>query len=170
MLDLLKTRRSCRSYQDKAVPKELLDQVVEAGRYAPSARNGQSTIMVVNQDKETVQALGRMNAAVMNAPKDTFYGAPAVISVLAPADNQHAMVDGACVMENMMLAAHALGLGTCWINRATQVFDSQEGKEMLTKWGIEGDYTGVAHCIIGYPATEAPAPTPRKENRVFFVD
>lgn len=170
LLTLLKTRRSCRSYQDKAIPKELLTQVVEAGLYAPSARNGQKAIMVVTQNKETVATVSRLNAAVMGVDKDTFYGAPAVIHVLVPRDHENGLVDGACVMENLMVTAHSVGLATCWVNRATQVFDSEEGKALLAKWGVAGDYVGVAHCIIGYPATDLPAAAPRAEGRVFFAD
>lgn len=170
MLELMKTRRSCRAYADKPVPKELLDQVIEAGLYAPSGKNTQNPIFIVNQDKEIIQTLSRMNAAVMGVDKDTFYGAPAVITVLGQRDNVNTLADGSCAMENLMLAAHALGLATCWINRAAQVFDAEDGKALLAKWDIEGDYVGVGHCIIGYAANELPAPMARKENRVFFAD
>lgn len=162
------SRRSVRRYKAEQVSKELLDQVLQAGIYAPTAMNRQSPIIVVLQNKEEIQQLSKLNAAVMGASHDPFYGAPTVLVVLADANNANAVPDGSLVMGNLMNAAHALGLGSCWINRAREVFDGDEGKALLKKWGIEGDYIGIGNCIIGYP-DEAPEAKPRKENYVRYV-
>ena len=169
MVEFIVSRKSCRAFLDTPVPQPLLEEMVAAGLSAPSARNSQSTVLVVNQDKDTIQAISALNASVMGASSDPFYGAPAVIHVLAPADYAHRLVDGACVMENLLLAAHGLGLGARWINRAAEVFNGEEGKALLAKWGLEGDYEGIAHCVIGYP-NETPPEKPRREGRVFMVD
>ena len=109
-----------------------------------------------------------MNAAIMHSDKDPFYGAPTVIIVLADRNNANAVADGSLAMGNLMNAAHAIGLGSCWINRAYEEFESDEGKALLRKWGVNGEYIGVGHCILGYPKEEAK-PHPINEGRVFFV-
>lgn len=114
-------------------------------------------------------SLSRLNARVMGTDNDPFYGAPAVLVVLADRSCPTYIYDGALVMGNLMNAAHAVGLGTCWIHRAKEVFDSEEGKALLKSWGIEGDYEGIGNCIIGYPAQELPAPAPRKADYVHYV-
>lgn len=162
------SRRSVRRYKAEQVSKELLDQVLQAGIYAPTAMNRQSPIIVAIQNKEEIQQLSKLNAAVMGASHDPFYGAPTVLLVLADANNANAVPDGSLVMGNLMNAAHALGLGSCWINRAREVFDSDEGKALLGKWGIEGDYIGIGNCIIGYP-DEAPEAKPRKDDYVRYI-
>ncbi len=166
--DLL-TRRSIRKYTDQPVGDEALRQIVEAGTYAPTGRNLQSPIIVAIRNREEVAHLSKLNAAVMGSDSDPFYGAPAVLVVLARAESPHICYDGALVMGNLMNAAHALGLGSCWIHRAKEVFASEEGKALLKKWGVEGEYVGVGNCILGYPAEE-PAAKPRKENYVYYVD
>jgi nitroreductase len=110
-----------------------------------------------------------MNAKILGTTSDPFYGAPAVLVVLADKSKSTAVYDGSLVMENLMLAAHALGLGSCWIHRAKEEFESVEGKEMLRSWGIEGDYEGIGHCIIGYQAGPTPETRPRKKDYVHFV-
>ncbi len=162
------SRRSVRRYKAEQVSKELLDQVLQAGIYAPTAMNRQSPIIVAIQNKEEIQQLSKLNAAVMGASHDPFYGAPTVLLVLADANSANAVPDGSLVMGNLMNAAHALGLGSCWINRAREVFDSDEGKALLGKWGIEGDYIGIGNCIIGYP-DEAPEAKPRKDDYVRYI-
>lgn len=162
------SRRSVRRYKTEQVSKELLDQVLQAGIYAPTAMNRQSPIIVVLQNKEDIQQLSKLNAAVMGASHDPFYGAPTVLVVLADANNANAVPDGSLVMGNLMNAAHAVGLGSCWINRAREVFDGDEGKALLEKWGIEGDYIGIGNCVIGYP-DEVPEAKPRKDDYVRYV-
>ncbi len=168
-LDVLMTRRAIRSYTDSMPSAELLDKVLEAGTYAPTGMGKQSPIIVAVTDSATRNQLSRMNAAIMGAGNDPFYGAPAVLVVLADRSIPTYVYDGSLVMGNLMNAAHAVGLGTCWIHRAKEVFDTEEGKALLAKWGIEGDYEGIGNCIIGYPASAAPTPKPRKENYIVRV-
>lgn len=169
LLEGLKSRRSCRKYEDKQITESQLETILEAGLYAPSAKNQQAVVIVAAQSEEGVGALRKINMGVKGSDKDTFYGAPTVLLVIAPTSNAHAMVDGACVMENLMLAAHAEGLGACWINGAKEGMETAEGKALLQSWGLEGEYVGVGHCIVGYPAMDAPNPTARKENRTYKV-
>lgn len=167
-LDDLRNRRSIRRYKPEQITREELDNVLSAGVCAPTGMNRQSPIIVAVQDKETVKLLSKMNAAVMGASSDPFYGAPTVLVVLADALSKHAVPDGSLVMGNLMNAAKAIGLASCWINRAKEVFDTDEGKALLKKWGIEGDYIGIGNCILGYP-DEEPEMKPRKENYVYYV-
>lgn len=161
-------RRSIRKYRADQITKEELDAVIQAGVCAASGKNGQSAIIVAVQDKETRDELSRLNAAVLGTKNDPFYGAPTVLIVLADANSKFAVQDGSLVLGNLMNAAHAIGLGSCWINRAEEVFNSDEGKALLAKWGIEGEWLGIGNCILGYPE-EAPAMKPRKENYVYYV-
>ena len=169
-IENLKTRRSIRAYTEQMPPKELLEQVIEAGTYAPTGKGNQSPIIVAVTDKTMRDSLSRLNAAVMGMDSDPFYGAPAVLIVLADRKYPTYLYDGSLVMGNLLNAAHAVGLGSCWIHRAKEVFDSEEGKALLKSWGIEGDYEGIGNCIIGYPAQEAPAPKPRKPDYVHFIE
>ena len=161
-------RRSVRSYSQRQVDEKLLDQVLEAGLYAASGMNSQVSVMVAVTDRETRDQLSRMNAAVMGAQNDPFYGAPCVIVVLADPERYTWVEDASLVMGNLMNAAHALDLGSCWIHRAQQMFDSEEGKELLKKWGLPETLRGVGNCILGYPE-ETPAPKPRKEGRIVKI-
>lgn len=161
-------RRSIRRYQSKQITREELDAVVRAGVCAPSGKNGQSAIIVAVQDKATRDELSRLNAAVLGTQSDPFYGAPTVLVVLADANSPYAVEDGSLVLGNLMNAAKAIGLGSCWINRAKEVFASDAGKALLKKWGVEGDWIGIGHCILGYP-DEEPAMKTRKENYVTYV-
>ena len=169
-LEDLKNRRSCRSYQPRQITEEELQQVLEAGTYAPTGRGAQAPIIVVVQDKETIAALSRQNAAIMGNPEaDPFYGAPTVLIVLADKSRPTYLYDGSCVMDNLLNAAHAVGLGSCWIHRAKEEFQSGEGKALLEQWGVKGDYEGIGHCVLGYRADTAPAPAPRKADYVYYV-
>ena len=167
----LLSRRSIRQYQSRQVPDELLDTVLQAGLYAASGMNTQGVRLVAVRDKETRDLLSKLNAAVMGREGDPFYGAPCVIVVLADPDIYNGWVeDGALALGNMMNAAHALGLGSCWIHRAKQVFDSDEGKALLEKWGLPRNLRGVGNCILGYPACDHPTAAPRKDRRIVKVD
>ena len=169
-LDDLKNRRSCRSYQPRQIAEEQLQQVLEAGMYAPTGRGAQAPIIVVVQDKATIETLRKMNAAIMGNPEsDPFYGAPTVLIVLADKGRPTYVYDGSCVMDNLLNAAQAVGLGACWIHRAKEEVESEEGKALLKQWGIQGDYEGIGHCVLGYRADAIPAPAPRKENYVYYV-
>ena len=166
----LLNRRSVRKYTDRQVPDDLLDAVVQAGLYAPSGMNTQGVRLVAVRDRETRDLLSKLNAAVMGVNSDPFYGAPCVIVVLADPDIYGGWVeDGALAMGNLLNAAASLGLGSCWIHRARQVFDSPEGKELLKKWGLPENLRGIGNCILGYPA-ETPEARPRKDGRIVKVD
>ncbi|MBQ9149045.1 MAG: nitroreductase family protein [Oscillospiraceae bacterium] len=168
VLNSMKTRRSVRKYQPEQVSDELLDQVLEAGLYAASGMNRQKTVMVAVRDKETRDLLSKLNAAVMGTTNDPFYGAPCVIVVLADPEAFTWVEDGSLVLGNLMEAAHAVGLGSCWIHRAKQVFDSPEGKALLKQWGLPETLRGVGNCILGY-AAEEPAAKPRLDGRIVKI-
>ena len=172
-LNDLKNRRSIRSYRPEQIKEEELQKILEAGTYAPTGMGKQSPKIVVVQDKETRNLLSRLNAKYFPGASEgmePLYGAPSVLVVLASKERPTCVEDGSLVMGNLMNAAYAVGVGSCWIHRAREVFDSQEGKALLKKWGIEGDYVGVGHCILGYPADgAAPEAKPRKEDYIVYV-
>jgi len=168
MHEQLKNRRSIRRYKSEQVSEELLDAVLEAGLYAASGMNTQNTIMVAVRDKETRDQLSRMNAAVLGSDSDPFYGAPCVVVVLVEPERYTWIEDGSLVMGNLMQAAFDAGLGSCWIHRAQQMFDSDEGKALLRKWGLPENLKGVGNCILGYP-DENPAARPRREGRIVKI-
>ena len=172
VLDAMRARRSIRRYKPDLPPKEALQQIIDAGLYAASGHGLQTAIIVAVTDKALRDRLSEMNRVIGGWDEgfDPFYGAPAVLIVLADKSSYNHVCDGALAMGNMMLAAHALGLGSCWINRARQEFDTEEGKEILRAIGVEGDYEGVGHCIVGYPEGDAPEAKPRKDGRVFWVE
>lgn len=165
-LQAMLTRKSVKKYRSDPVPKEMLDTIIAAGLKAPSGRNRQPSIILAVTNKEVRDELSAVN---MPGVPDPFYGAPAVLVVLADKSASTYLYDGALVMENMLLAAHALGLGACWIHRAKETFEKPEGKALLQKLGIEGDYEGIGNCIVGYPDVEPPE-KPRRENRVYYVE
>ena len=165
-LEVLKSRRSIRSYQDKVPEKELIAQIVEAGTYAPTGMGKQSPIIVAVTNRDTRDQLAEMNAKIMGVDTDPFYGAPVVLVVLSDKQYPTYLYDGSLVMGNLMNAAQAVGLGSCWIHRAKEVFETPEGKALLKEWGIEGDYEGIGNCIIGYSAQETPQAKPRKPDYV----
>ena len=172
MNDTLKTlieRRSCRSYKPDPVPAEILDQILEAGTFAATGMGKQSPVMIAVTDKKTRDQLSKMNAAVMGAGNDPFYGAPVVIVVLANRSVPTYLYDGSLVMGNLMNAAHSLGIASCWIHRAKEEFDSAEGKAILKDLGIEGDYEGIGHCILGYAAQENKTAAPRKDHYIYRI-
>lgn len=169
-MDALLTRRSCRSYTNEPVSKEDLEKIAKAGTYAATGMGKQSPVILVVTDKELRDKLSKMNAAVMGAQMDPFYGAPVVMVVLANKAIPTHVNDGSLVIGNMMLAAHDLGLGSCWIHRAKEVFATEEGKEILKKLGVEEDVEGVGNMIVGHPTGEFRPALPRKENYVIFAD
>ena len=168
MLENLKNRRSVRKYKPEQVTDAHLDAILEAGLYAASGRGTQNTIMVAVRDKATRDQLSRMNGEIWGTEADPFYGAPCVVVVLVEPERYTAVEDGSLVLGNLMQAAHDLGLGSCWILRARQMFESEEGKALLRKWGLREDLLGVGNCILGY-ADEDPAPKPRREGRIIKV-
>ena len=168
MHEILKNRRSIRKYKPEQVSDAHLDAILEAGLYAASGMNTQNSIMVAVRDKAVRDQLSRMNAAVMGSDKDPFYGAPCVVVVLVEPERYTAVEDGSLVLGNLMNAAYEIGVGSCWIHRARQMFESEEGKALLRAWGLREDLIGVGNCILGYP-DEEPAPKPRKEGRIIKV-
>ena len=156
-IQTIRSRRSCRAYKPEQITNEELEAVLGAGTYAASAMGKQSAKIVVVQDAATREKLSPM------------YGAPTILVVLADANAKCAVQDGSLVMGNLMLAAASLGLGSCWINRAKEEFESEEGKALLKKWGIEGEWIGVGHCILGYPAGDPQPAAPRKSDYILKV-
>ena len=165
----LEERRSIRKYKDEQIRDEQLNEILEAGTYAPTGMGAQSPVMVVIQDKETIRELSKMNADAMGTNSDPFYGAPTVIVVLADKNRLTYVEDGSRVMGNLMNAAHAVGVDSCWIHRAKEVFESEKGKELLKKWNIEGDYVGIGNCILGYRDCQYPKAKPRKAGYIVRV-
>ena len=148
-------RRSVRSYKDTPIPEELLDEILTAGTYAPTGRNRQAPIIIAVTDRTLRDRLSRINASIMGVDSDPFYGAPAVLIVLADRTVPTYLYDGSLVMGNLMNAAHALGIGSCWIHRAKETFETEEGKEILRELGIEGELEGIGNCIRVYGDVES---------------
>lgn len=169
VIKVIKERRSCRKFKAEQITDEQLQAIVEAGKYAATGKGLQSPKMVVIQNPEIVAKLSKWNAEILGVKSDPFYGAPTVILVLADATKPTAVQDGSLVMGNLMLAAHSVGVASCWINRAREEFATAEGKALLKQWGIEGDYIGVGHCVLGYAEGELPKPAPRKDDYVIMI-
>lgn len=168
-------RRSVKKYKSDMVPKDVIDEIVKAGTYAATGRGLQSPIIVAVTNKEIRDRLAKANGAIMGTPEgyDPFYGAPVVLVVLAKKDCNTYVYDGSLVMGNLMLAAHSLGVGSCWIHRAKEEFEQPEWKEWLASLGIRGEYEGIGHCILGYAdydKGEAPVAKPRKDDYVWYVE
>lgn len=170
VLENIITRRSIKKYKLDMVPKDIIEKIVEAGTYAATGMNKQSPIILAVTNKELRDRLSKMNAQVMGSNMDPFYGAPVVLVVLADKNVGTYVYDGSLVMGNLMLAAHDLGIGSCWIHRAKEMFESEEGKEILRSLGIKGEYEGIGNCVLGYADVEPPKAGPRKEGYVYFVE
>lgn len=172
VLQTIMTRRSIRKYKSDSVPKELIDNVVKAGTYAATGRGKQSPIIIAVTNKELRDRLSKLNAKIMGHGEDfdPFYNAPVVLIVLADKSLPTYIYDGSLVMANLMLEAHAQGLGSCWIHRAKEEFELDEGKEILKSLGIQGDYEGIGHCVLGYVDGEAPSAAPRKDSYVYYIE
>ena len=178
IIDNICSRRSIRKYKPDMLPKETIEEIIRAGTYAASGMGTQGSIIVAATNKELRDRLSRMNLKAGNEVYnygwkegfDPFYGAPVVLTVLADRSNFTYVYDGSLVMGNLMLAASSLRVGSCWIHRAKEVFDTPEGKEILASLGIRGDYEGIGFCILGYPEGSQPRAPRRKENRVFFAE
>ena len=168
-LELMQTRRSVLGFKADPVPEEILDQIAEAGTWAATGRNRQSPVIIKVTNRELIRKLSKLNGEIMGTDSDPFYGAPAVLIVLADKTVPTYLYDGSLVMGNLMLAAHSLGIGSCWIHRAKEEFQLPEGKEILKSLGIEGDYEGIGHCVLGYAEGEYPHTKPRKENWVYTI-
>jgi nitroreductase len=172
MNDLL-TRRSVRSYTDEIPPMEVIEEICKAGTYAPTGMNRQAPVIVAVTNKEVRDRLSKLNAAVFGPDNDMdpFYGAPVVLVVLADTTAARTWKeDGSLVMGNLLNAAHAKGLGSCWIHRAKEVFETDEGKAILKDAGIGNEnLVGIGNCILGYTAGEYPEAAPRKDNYIYWI-
>ena len=171
IIDAIKARRSTKSFKSDAVSKEIIDRVIEAGLYAASAKGKQVPIIVAVTNKKLRDRLSEMNRKVGGWDEgfDPFYGAPVVLVVLADKNWANRVYDGSLVIGNMMLAAHSLKIGSCWIHRAKEEFESDEGKAILKELGIAGDFEGIGHCVLGVSAAEREMP-PRRAGRVFYAE
>ena len=171
VLKAIKERRSIRSYRPEMVPQELLDQIIEAGLYAASGMGRQNTIILQVTDRKLRDEISRLNCEIGGWEEgfDPFYGAPAMLIVLAKKDWANRVYDGSLVMGNLMLAAQDLGIGSCWIHRAKEEFETPWGKALLNSLGVEGEYEGIGHCALGYAEGTPPKAAERKPHRVFRV-
>ena len=172
VIKAMKERRSIRKFKAEMPPKADLEQIVEAGLYAANGRGKQAVITIAVTDKELRDKLSAVNNGIMGGPEgnDPFYGAPAILIVLANKEVPTAPYDGSLVMGNLMLAAHSLGLGSIWIHRAKEEFEMPEYQKLLKDLGIEGEWEGIGHCAVGYIDGENPAAAPRNDGRVFWVE
>ncbi len=169
-LSLFTARRSCRNFKPGPIPEDVLNKILEAGTFAATGRGFQSPIMIAVTNKELRDKLSKINGEILGTTNDPFYGAPTVVIVLADKSKPTYLYDGSLVIGNLMLAATACGVASCWIHRAKEEFERPEGKEILQQLGITGDYEGIGHCVLGYPAAPLPAPAPRKENYVYRIE
>lgn len=167
----LKERRSIRKYKADMLPEETIRQIVETGLYAASANGEQKTVIIAVTNKELRDELSEMNREIAGWENgvDPFYGAPVVLIVLGDKTGHAPICDGSLVIGNLMIAAHALGIGSCWIHRAKEEFETEQGKNLLKKLGIEGNYEGIGHCILGFPDCTPPKAASRKEERVYVI-
>lgn len=169
-LKVLETRRSCRNFNpDKMISEEDLNAIIKAGTYAPTGMGKQSPIIIAVTNKEMRDKISKENAKKIGTDSDPFYGAPVILIVLANKESRTYQYDGSLVMGNLLNAAESLGLGSIWIHRAKEEFESDFGKKILADLGIEGDYEGIGHCALGYAAEPAKAPAPRKDNYVYYI-
>ena len=168
-MEVLLTRRSIRNFNDKSIPEDVLNKILEAGMYAPTAMGMQKPIIIAITDKKVRDEVSRENAKIMGREgTDPFYGAP-VILLVAVENYPNAVYDGSCVMDNLLNAAWAMGVGSCWIHRAKEELESDFGEKLLKSLGIVGDYIGVGHAALGYFDGEPPLPKPRKENYIYRI-
>lgn len=172
VIKAMKERRSIRKFKAEMPSKADLEQIVEAGLYAANGRGRQAVITIAVTDKELRDKLSAVNNEIMGGPEgnDPFYGAPAILIVLANKEVPTAPYDGSLVMGNLMLVAHSLGLGSIWIHRAKEEFEMPEYQKLLKDLGIEGEWEGIGHCAVGYIDGENPAAAPRNDGRVFWVE
>ena len=172
ILKAMKERRSIRKFKSELPSKADFEQMVEAGLYAANGMGKQATKIIVVTNKELRDKISEMNRKIGGWDEgfDPFYGAPAMLIVLAEKDWRNKIYDGSLAMGNLMLAAHSLGLGSIWIHRAREEFESDEGKEILKSLGIEGEWEGIGHCAVGYIDGELPKPAPRKDGRVVWAE
>ncbi len=164
VLKCIKSRRSIRKYKEDQVSDEQLMAIIEAGTYAPSSMGRQGGQIVAIQDRKLIEKLSALNGEYFSMDSDPYYHAPTILLVFANGDNANWIQDGSSILNNMMIAANSLGLGTCWINREIEMFDDKEGKKLMKKWGIADNMKGVGALSLGYPDGDIPKAAPRKED------
>ena len=171
-LEVIKRRRSCRKFQNRPVPEELVDQVIEAGTWAANGRGLQSPVIVYVTNQYVKRKLTEMNAKIWGREDtDPFFGAPVILLVLADKNVPTYVYDGSLALGNMMLAADDLGLASCWIHRAKEEFESEEGKTLLKAIGIDNmNLEGIGHLALGYRDGEIPEPKERKKDYVYYAE
>ena len=169
VLNIIKERRSIRTYKADAIPEELLNAVLEAGTFAPTGGGKQSPIIVAITSPQYRKKIAELNAEVMGSESDPYYGAPVVVLVLADGNANTFIEDGSCVLENMMLAATSLGLGSVWVHREREIFDNVKGKKLLKEWGLSESLRGVGAIALGYPDSSDVKAAERKEDYIVRI-
>lgn len=171
LLKKIETRRSIRKFKNTMIPRDVIDQIIKAGTYAATGRNHQGCKIICVTNPELRNQLSEVNRQIGGWPEgfDPFYGAPVVLIVLADKNWPTHVYDGSLVMGNLMLAAHELGIGSCWIHRAKEEFEMEIGQELLQQLGIEGEWEGIGHCVLGYPDGNIPTAPERKEDWVHYI-
>lgn len=173
MNDTIKTlieRRSCKKFKSEQIKDEELNLILQAGMNAPTGKGMQSPIILVLQDKKNIDKLRKLNAKILGADVDPFYNAPTVLVVMADKNMFTHVEDASLVLGNMMNAAFSLGVGSCWIHRAKEEFQTEEGKALLKEWNIPENYEGVGHCVLGYSDMEYLEPKPRKKDYIWYIN
>ncbi|MDR1398255.1 MAG: nitroreductase family protein [Desulfarculales bacterium] len=168
-LAIFRQRRSIREFKAEQIKDEELNAVLEAGIFAPTGSGSQSPVIIAVQNKDDIARLSKMNAAIWGRDMDPYYGAPTILLVLADRSKPTPLEDGCSVLSNLTNAAYAAGLGSCWINREKEMFASEEGRSLLKRWGLTGDYIGVGAISLGYAAGPVPRPAPRKTDYIVLV-
>ena len=167
---VLKERRSIRKYKDIQITEEELNNILECGMYAPSGKNKQSALIVVIQDKELISKIAKINASFVNKEGlNPFYDAPTLVIVFGDKNISTYIQDGSAVITNMINAAYSIGVSSCWIHRAKETFETEEGKELMKEWNIPSNYEGIGNCVLGYADCEIPKPFKRKDNYVIRI-
>ena len=172
IIQAMKTRRSIRKFKPDLPTKAELEQIIDAGLYAANGMGRQGAMILAVTRKDLRDRLSVANREIGGWPGefDPFYGAPAILIVLGDKSVPTHVQDGSLDMGNLMLAAHALGLGSIWIHRAKEEFEQPEYRQLLRELGVEGEWEGIGHCAVGYPAVELPEAAERKSGRVFWVE
>lgn len=169
VIKCLTERKSCKKFKSEQIKPEELELILKAGTCAPSGKGLQSPIILVLQDAKTIKKLSKLNTSILGAKVDPFYNAPTVLVVLGDKRIWTYVEDASLVLGNLMNAAYSLGVGSCWIHRAKEEFETEQGKKMLKKWGVDENYVGVGHCVLGYPDGPLHPPIKRKGDFVRFV-
>ena len=169
ILDVIISRRSVKSYLPDMPSEDDIEKIITAGTYAPTGKNMQSPIIIAITNKEVRDTLSQISSSLRGIDVDPFYCAPVILAVLAKKDCFTYLYDGSCVMENMLLEAHSLNLGACWIHHARQVFETTYGKTILKNLNITDEYEGIGFCIVGYPKIKPNNSLARKKNYVYYI-